>query len=182
MGQEWGEGPRAQPRKEGRSRWEPAHLSRPKLTIASLSSSLGRSGEKGSHSPCPPGAQRDTDDGQVGGGAALTWGRACTTVSAFPWPSSGASALWATPNPAHSAQTSRDRPVCVCACECGRARKWRSVNETPHYNPLGTDEWGWCTKTRPPWGGCLCKKAQEKEDRHKGADGYQVCAWARNSP
>lgn len=106
----------------------------------------------------------------------------CPAGPAFPWPSSGASALWATPNPAHSAQTSRDRPVCVCACECGRARKWRSVNETPHYNPLGADEWGWCTKTRPPWGGCLCKKAQEKEDRHKGADGYQVCAWARNSP
>ena len=87
VGQEWGEGPRAQPRKERRSRWEPAHLSRPELTIASLeaglclSSGLGRSGEKGSHSPCPPGAQRDTDDGQVGRGAALTWGRACTTVS-----------------------------------------------------------------------------------------------------
>lgn len=29
----------------------------------------------------PQGAQRDTDDGQVGGEAALTWGRACTTVS-----------------------------------------------------------------------------------------------------
>lgn len=45
----------------------------------------GRSEEKGSHSPCPPagpqGAQRGTGDGQVGGGVALTWGRACTTVS-----------------------------------------------------------------------------------------------------
>lgn len=29
----------------------------------------------------PQGGQCDTDDSQVGGGAALTWGRACTTVS-----------------------------------------------------------------------------------------------------
>ena len=86
----------------------------------------------------------------------------CPARPAFPWPSSRASALWATPNPAHSAQTSGDRPVRVCACECSRARKWRSVNEMPHYNPLGADEWAWCTKTRPPRVGVGVKKPKRR--------------------
>ena len=57
VGEGEGEGASAPPRKEG-SRWDPAHLSPPELTIASLEAGLclgsGRSEEKGSHSPCPP--------------------------------------------------------------------------------------------------------------------------------
>lgn len=93
----------------------------------------------------------------------------CPAGPAFPWPSSGASALWATPNPAHSAQTSGDRPACVCACECSRARRWRSVHEMPHYNPLGADEWGWSTKTGP--GGLAVLKSPRGGGQAQGSRG-----------
>ena len=91
----------------------------------------------------PQRAQRGTKDGREGRllpGVELA--PPCPAGPASPWPSSGASALWATPNPAHSAPTSGDRPVQVCACECSRVRKCRTVNEMPHYNPLGADECG----------------------------------------
>lgn len=86
---EGGEGASAPPRKEG-SRWDSAHLSHPGAqncfsggrTLPWLRGDLKRR-EVTAHAPPagPQRAQRGTADGQVGVGAALTWGRACTTVS-----------------------------------------------------------------------------------------------------
>ena len=100
-----------------RSRGDPAHLSQPLAhicfsgggTLPWVQEGLERR-EVRAHAPQGP---REGPKEQLLPGAELA--PRCPAGPASPWPSSAASALWATPSPAHSARASGDRRVHVCA-------------------------------------------------------------------
>lgn len=128
-----GGGQGAQTRKEGRVRWEPAHLSHPELTIASLEARLclvrADLWREGSHSPRPPGPGVTPLTAKIGEAGLLPGAELAPRCPAGPFHGHLQELQHCGQHPTQpSAQTSEGTGLCVCTrVDAVERERWRSA-------------------------------------------------------